>query len=591
MGNPGTGDLTTLESSTTTRALERRQMLRLGGLAVGALMSLKTGEALADASPGDTTTPAMRPRRTPADRGGIPTPPPAGVIALNRMGFGPRPGDVAAFNALGANAEQRIAAYVAQQLDPDSLSDPELDSRLTAAGFESYGLSNDPDTYLATLWDWYINGNAPGGNSSSSVPRDELVRATFLRGMYSEKQLAEVLANFWLDHFNVDINHASFIRATFPHLDLVVRQNMLGRFRDLLEVVSRSTAMLYYLDNYTSSNAGPNENFCRELFELHTLGSENYLGTMPQSQVPTDGNGIPVGYVDADVFEATRCFTGWSFSHGTEGDGDTGLFYYRPDWHDRFQKTVLGVFIPQDQPDMADGHDVLDALASHPGTGRHIARKLCRRLIADDPPQNVVDAAAAVFTAQWQAPDQLKQVMETILLSPEFRNTWGEKIKRPFQIAVSAMRACGADFTLAREDSDTDSFLFRFDDTGQDLFRWPAPNGYPDVREAWMRMTPRVMSWRLCNWLIDFDDDQGNFYLDVLAQTPVSVRSANALADFWIPRILQRPMAAEDREQIVQFMAQGINPDFDLNFDDQDTRDRLRSMVGLILMSPDFLWR
>ena len=568
---------------------DRRQLLQAGAMAVGALMGLRPERAEAAAPP---PVRSMRPR-PPAPLGleGIPPAPPAGVVALNRMAFGPRPGDVAAFNALGATPETRTAAYVAQQLDPDSLGDPELDSRLAAANFASYGLSDDPDTYLATLWDWYINNNEPNGNTSSNIPRDELVRATFLRGMYSEKQLVEVLANFWLDHFNVDINHASFIRATFPHLDLVVRQNLLGRFRDLLEAVGRSTAMLYYLDNYTSSDAGPNENYCRELFELHTLGSENYLGTQAQSEVPVDGNGIPIGYVDADVFEATRCFTGWSFSNGTEGDGDTGLFFYRSNWHDRFQKTVLGVFIPQDQPDMADGHDVLDALASHPGTGRYIARKLCRRLIADDPPQSVVDAAAAVFTAQWQAPDQLKQVVEVILLSDAFRTTWGEKVKRPFEIAVSAFRACGADFTLKPDDSDTSSFLGRYDDTGQDLFRWPAPNGYPDVREAWMRMTPRVMSWRLCNWLIDFDDDGGNFYLDVLGQTPASVRSANALADFWIPRILQRPMAEDDRQEIVQFMAQGINPDFDLDFSDEDTRDRLRSMVGLILMAPDFLWR
>lgn len=106
-----------------------------------------------------------------------------------------------------------------------------------------------------------------------------------------------------------------------------------------------------------------------------------------------------------------------------------------------------------------------------------------------------------------------------------------------------------------------------------------------------MRMTPRLMSWRLCGWLIDFHDSDDNYYLDVLGQTPDSVRSANELADFWIPRILGRPMSSEDREQIVQFMGQGINPDLDLNLSNESTASRLRSMVGLILMSPDFLWR
>ncbi len=572
-------------------SVDRRQLLRRVTLAAGGLTVLTSRPSSATSDPRPKAVAMRDPDRPVATRNGTPPLPEAGIIALNRLGFGPRPGDLDDFNALGATPEQRLAAYVAQQLDPDNIDDSELEGRLDAAGFESVDLSDDPDTYLATLWDWYINDNAPSGNTSSSWPRDELVRATFLRGMYSRKQLVEVLLDFWVNHFNININHSGFVRATFPHFHLVLRQNLLGNFRTMLEAVTRSTAMLYYLDNYTSSDDGPNENFSRELFELHTLGSESYLGTMPQSEVPDDGEGRPIGYVDADVFESTRCFTGWSFSRGSGDDGDTGLFFYRPDDHDRFQKNVLGVFIPQDQDDLVDGRTVLDALASHPGTGRHIARKLCRRLISDDPPQSVIDAAAAVFTDQWQAPDQLAQVIETIVLAPEFLSTWGEKVKRPFEIAVGALRACGADFTLKMEDSDTSSFLFRYDDAGQDLFTWPAPNGFPDKREAWMRMTPRVMSWRLCNWLIDFDDDGGSFYLDVLSQTPGGVRSANELADFWIERILQRPMDPADREQIVQFMAQGINPDFDLDFTDEDTRDRVRSMVGVILMSPDFLWR
>ena len=312
---------------------------------------------------------------------------------------------------------------------------------------------------------------------------------------------------------------------------------------------------------------------------------------MQQNQVPVDGQGRPIGYVDADVFESTRCFTGWSFANGTSGDGDTGLFHYRPEWHDRFQKTVLGTFMPQDQPDMKDGQDVLDALASHPGTGRYIARKLCQRFISDDPPQSVIDTAAALFTAQWQAPDQIKQVVQTILLSDEFLTTWGEKIKRPYEIATSALRAGKTNFVPGVDSGDTNSFFWRYDGAGQRLYGWPAPNGYPDAKGAWKSMTPRVMSWRLCGWLIDFTDDFDNFYVDPLAQTPGHRRTANELADFWIQRILGRSMELEDRQEIVQFMAQGINPDFDLNLNDEDTQERLRSMVGLIFMSPEFLWR
>jgi uncharacterized protein (DUF1800 family) len=535
--------------------------------------------ALAMRRPGKTTGSAL-----------APTLPSGAVIAMNRMAFGPRPGDIELFNSLGGNDQDRQAAFVAWQLDPESIDDSAMEARIAAANFDSVGLSEDPDTYLAILWDWYINDNAPGDNSTA-IPRDELIRATFIRSIYSKRQLVQVLADFWHNHFNVYVDVSSWVRATMPHLDMVIRNNSLANFRTLLEVVSKSTAMLRYLDNYTSSNAGPNENFSRELFELHTLGAENYLGVMQQNEVPLDDDGLPIGYVDADVFESTRCFTGWSFSNNTSGDGDTGLFYYRPDWHDRFQKNVLGTFLPADQPDLKDGQDVLDALASHPGTGRHIARKLCQRFISDEPPQSVVDTAAAIFTDQWQAPDQIKQVVESILLSDEFLTTWGEKIKRPYEIAASALRAGNTSFIPGVDSGDSNSFFYRYDGAGQRLFSWPAPNGYPDVRGAWKSMTPRVMSWRLCGWLIEFTDDLDHYYLNLVGQTPGHVRSANALADFWIYRILGRDMEPEDRAEIVQFMAQGINPDFDLNLNDEDTRDRLRSMVGLIFMSPEFLWR
>ena len=354
-----------------------------------------------------------------------------------------------------------------------------------------------------------------------------------------------------------------------------------------------SASMLYYLDNYTSTNAGPNENFCRELFELLTLGSANYFGILPQSQIPTDDNGVPLGYVDADVFEAVRCFTGWSVDNTTSGGGaNNGDFLYRPETHDRFQKNVLGVFIPQDQPALKDGRDVLDALAAHPGTGRHIATKLCRRLLSDTPPQSLIDQAAALFTAQKDAPDQLAQVVRLILLSSEFQTTWGEKTKRPFEIAAAAMRAGQADFDMPIGDGDTNSFMSRFNDAGQPIYRKASPDGFPDVREAWHSTTPRAICWRLVNWLIDVRDDSEVFRLNVLATTPATARSATEIADFWIDRILQRPLPDGDRQDIIDFMAQGFNPDLALPIDTNTSlQDRLRSMVGLIFMTPSFLFR
>jgi uncharacterized protein (DUF1800 family) len=345
----------------------------------------------------------------------LPSPPSAAVIAFTRMCFGPRPGDIAAFNALASNDPDRLTAFVEQQLDPASIDDSACDARITAAGFTSLNKSQ------AQLWLDHVESGV--GWSERIRPFFEIERMAFLRGVHSKRQLVEVLADFWHNHFNV-FGYEYWIGPLWVHFDRdVIRAHQLGNFREMLEAVATSPCMLYSLDNYTSSNAGPNENWARELFELHTLGAENYLGVMRQSDVPDDGLGNPVGYVDDDIFEATRCFTGWTF------DFDTGLFGYRGDWHDHFQKNVLGNYIPPNQAALSDGKDVLDAVAFHPGTARHIARKLCRRFISDDPPQTVVDAAAAVFEAGQNESDQLAQVVRAILLSPEFVTTWGEKAR------------------------------------------------------------------------------------------------------------------------------------------------------------------
>jgi uncharacterized protein (DUF1800 family) len=518
------------------------------------------------------------PGRSSSGSKAVEAPPKAAVIAFNRMGFGPRPGDLTAFNSLGSTTNERFEAYVEQQLDPAGIDDSACDAKIAAASFTTLNKSQ------AQLWQDHVESHPSW--SERMRPFYEIERMAFLRAVHSKRQLVEVLADFWFNHFNV-YGYEYWIGPLWVHWDRdVIRANMLGNFRQMLEDVAKSPCMLYYLDNYTSSNAGPNENWARELFELHTLGAENYLGVRRQVDVAVDGMGRPIGYVDDDVFEATRCFTGWSF------DFDTGLFEYQSDRHDRFQKTVLGTYMPPNQAPLADGRDVLDALAEHPGTARHIARKLCQRLISDDPPQNVVDQAALVFETAKNDPDQLSQVVRTILLSDEFRNTWGQKIKRPFEVVVSAMRAAGANFSFRLDDHESDDLLWMYDQTGQPLFSWRAPNGYSDIKEDWQSAMPRVQLWRLCNWLVDVENDSDIYLMDVVAKTPGSVRTANEIADYWINRILLRPMPAADRARVVEFMAQGFNPDFDLPVDsDRDTRERLRSMVALILMSPSFLWR
>jgi uncharacterized protein (DUF1800 family) len=516
---------------------------------------------------------------------------PLAIIALNRMGFGPRPGDVDAFNALGSTDEERLRAYVQQQLNPDSIDDSDFQVRFDAAGFETlhktheqlyldHIASNPYDSNDDTYWDWY------------SKPAYELVDATILRAVYSKKQLAEVLADFWHNHFNIYFWQDDGVPLLVSYNRDVLRANMFGNFRQMLEAVAKHPSMLYYLNQNNSSDAGPNENFARELFELHTLGAENYLGVRDPNTVEKDANGISIGYVDNDVYEAARCLTGWrveddlgEWEDGVEKSGN--FLYYKP-WHDRFNKLVLGRYIPADQEDLKDGHDVLDLLAYHPGTARFVSRKLCRRLISDTPPDSVVEAAAAAFMEFRDAPDQLKHVYETILLSPEFSQIYGQKIKRPFEAVISMMRILNADFTRI-----PDGVSWMVGMMGQPIFERRPPDGYPDVKEAWANSMSILYRWNFAvglaeNWLDD--ENLGRVVrTDIFGQTPPEIRTAEGLADYWIQRILNQPMSEADRASVISVMAQEYGAQEQLP--DDHVQYVLPGMVEVILMSPDFQWK
>ncbi len=329
-------------------------------------------------------------------RDGAQVAPPLAVIALNRTAFGPRPGslDVNTFNAMpGATSADKLVNFVEWQLNPLAIADDDCNARLAAADLPTLNKS------LTQLW----ADHRLAQNADRTQPARDVAAATFIRAAYSQRQLLEVLVDFWHNHFNVYAWDYAYASATWAHYDrAVIRANALGNFRQMLEAVATSPAMLFYLDNYINTSGGPNENWARELFELHGLGAENYLGVAEQNTVPGYPD-APAGFVDADVYEATRCFTGWRVNDGQWPlTTNTGEFLYSDTWHDRFQKTVLGRFMAANRGPMADGREVLDLLATHPGTARFICRKLCRRLISDNPPQSIVDAAASQFSANYQ---------------------------------------------------------------------------------------------------------------------------------------------------------------------------------------------
>lgn len=516
-----------------------------------------------------------------ASDAGSPALPPLAVLVLNKMGFGPRPGDVAAFEALGATDDERLTAYVDQQLHPESLPDPDVEARLLAAGLTALAKTREQ------LWqDHHLgpDGGPVPDTAQRLLPLRHTERATFLKAMHSRRQLNEVLADFWHNHFNV-YGADYWAAPMWVHYDRdIIRAHMLGNFRVMLEAVAKSFPMLIYLDNYSNVVSGPNENYARELFELHGLGAENYLGVRRQDEVPVDADRHPVGYVDDDVYESTRAFTGWSI------DFNTGGFQYNAPNHDRFQKYVLGRFLRVDQPPMKDGLDVLDLIANHPGTARYIARKLCRRFVADDPPQRLVEEAAAVFRAQKDAADQLSQVVRAILLSPEFRSTWGRKSKRPFELVVSCFRAVEAEISLVMGHTPSDFFLSLYNQAGHPIFQWQTPDGFPDTHEKWTGSNALVGCWRVVNWLNDAKNwwDKSYVPFDPFAAMPPTVRTATAIADFWIQRVLHRPLATAARQDVIEFMARGRDPEmWFANFDDPLVRERVWGLIAILMMSPE----
>lgn len=595
-----------MASEFASQAVSRRQLIQSLAGATGVI------DTAAMRRPGKA--PVQSPKAAPEPNVALP---PAPVRWLQKATFGYNFFDHVALGQLpGATDEARWSSWVAAQLNPAAISDSACDTRLAGAGFTTLAKT------LPQLWSQHRGSS---DYATRMRPLAETECATTIRAIYSKRQLFEVMTDFWHDHFST-FGWDYDAGPLFVHYDRdVIRPNVFGNFRTLLEAVARSTTMMYYLDLYASSVAGPNENYARELIELHTLGAENYAGVMD----PTDPS-LPVGvigdgqtarlkYVDEDVYEATRALTGWTIRNGhwqypADNDG-TFVFRDSADWHDRFTKYVLNRRFAPDQGQQ-DGFKLFDLLASHPGTANFIARKLCRRLISDDPPPSLVTTIAQLFQNTWQAPDQLGQVTQAILLSAEFRDTWGGKIKRPFNAMVGAVRATFGELvpTLATYGTDwstKDEVNSRVQQAGQRKFYWPAPNGYPDRSAAWASSGSLAMTWKMLVRLTEIHQQVGYdsarpYVIDIVGVTnatfPAASRTAANIVGYWCDVILGfrpepvftkavdflRQNAAPSEVLVLnEAWAGGTNP----NLKNHYTQSRLRSTVALILCSPDALRR
>jgi uncharacterized protein (DUF1800 family) len=425
---------------------------------------------------------------------------------LNRLAFGPRPGEVARVASMG------VERWIAWQLSPATIGDTDAERLVSSLetqrklAFELLADHPDPQELTQRLAMRRADNGAIPVSSVTPSPDSALLRraqqtvqlltaqitaARALRAVVSERQLQEVMTDFWENHFSVFIGKGPNRYAIVEYDRDVIRPRALGKFRDLLGAVAKSPQMLFYLDNFQSgvdslhpnvaeqriearrqmSDADPvaralatlprrrprglNENYARELLELHTLG--------------VDG-----GYTQKDVQEVARALTGWTLDSPQLG----GSFVFRPELHDAGEKVVLGQTLPAGRG-IEDGEAVLDLLSRSPATAKFITTKLARRFVSDDPPPALVARCASAFT---KSDGDIAATVRCIATSPEFfsRSAYRAKVKTPFELVTSMMRALGAQ-------PDTSPRVAQMvNQLGQPIYGRLTPDGWPERGDAWM---------------------------------------------------------------------------------------------------------
>jgi hypothetical protein len=445
-------------------------------------------------------------------------------MALNRITFGARVEERQRFVNIG------LQNYIEEQLDFESIDDFSCDLQLST--FDTLNKdANELEGISNQLFDGY---------DRESVP-NELRQATLMRQLYSKRQLYEVMVDFWSDHFNIFIEKGEcFYLKTVDDRE-VIRKHALGSFRDLVFASAHSPAMLTYLDNQVNEKSHPNENYARELMELHTLG--------------VDG-----GYSQQDVMELARCLTGWSVKkHFWLGE-----FVFREAQHDEGIKKVLGHMI---QPSgQKEAEDVIEMLVKHPSTAKFISKKLARRFIADEPPQEIIEKATQTFL---QTNGDIKSVLRIILLDGL---TFAQpKYKRPSNFVLSALRA----LNVQTNGNAINRQLLRM---GQQYFNFPTPDGYSDYSQTWQgNLMPR---WQFAFELIrnEMQGTQHNLQnlLDVLLTENLQedIDSISSL-------LLGAPIERLIRDQLIDSVSSaGANSD-----------ESLQIITASLIASPAFQWR
>jgi uncharacterized protein (DUF1800 family) len=521
---------------------------------------------------------------------------------LNRLAFGPRPGDVDAI------AKSGVDAWIEQQLHPEAIPDRAVEARIALLPTMTLSNAQIVKTYYepVLMARKKANAEAKDGIDDKKDIRRELLRdippgqrpqvvmndllsQRILRAAESDRQLNEVMVDFWMNHFNVFSGKGidRFLLTSYERD--VIRPHMWGRFEDLLMATAKSPAMLFYLDNARSIAApenrplfaqratfgarrfgrmdamprqqanqqqgGLNENYAREIMELHTLG--------------VDG-----GYTQKDVTELARVLTGWTITRERDGSGEGAAFIFRPMLHDSGSKVVLGVRFPAGGG-IGEGEKMIQILARQPATAHHIAYKLCQRLVADDPPPALVDRVAAKFLATG---GDLRQTVKAVISSPEFWSpvSYRAKVKSPFEYTISAVRAVNGKIT------DVTPIARALQQIGEPLYGAQPPTGYSDKADVWIN-TGALMN-RLNFALALASNKLPGVQSDVVSLIPTAEasdasRSVEALA----LALTGGSLTAETRSTIKSRIVERKAP-----AEDPWDNTQLPTVAGLILGSPEF---
>jgi uncharacterized protein (DUF1800 family) len=492
-----------------------------------------------------------RPRVAWAAGRTVPMPPPSPELhLLNRATWGPTAAELARVKAMG------LDAWIDEQLAWDHIDDHAVDQALTALPSLGWTVAE-------------IKANA-----GKRPIRNELIVGTLYRAVNSRRQLLEVMVDYWSSHFNV--YHPEELISIVKTLDdrEVIRKNALGSFRDMLHASAASPAMMRYLNTVQNTKSGPNENYGREVMELHTLG------------VAT--NGVP--YTETDVKQMARAFTGWGFAT------DTWAFSFNAGNHDTSSKTVLGHKLLRTGSDEA--HEALDVLVNQPACALHVASRLVRRFVDDTPPDSLVTKVADAFGRD----GDIRAMMGVLLRSPEFRQSFARadlgpaKVRRPMEAWAAPLRAAGADVS-GMLDVPTDSYdgdnlpgNTNYDGRAERYlalmdhlpFRWRTPDGYPDQGPRWGGMHVMVSRW---NYGLSLAEERFTNVVfspwDAMTSANIS-RAPDALVDFWAKRLVLRDLLATDRQRLIDYVGAGsLAPLSDTALD-----ARVPVLIALLLDSP-----